>query len=115
MAMGMDNTADIRGMIADAAKEFLGGGQQQQAGAMGQQTMAGAGGLLGQQGGVGVVRSTSPMAGPGLLRHTGGQGNGMQTWATQQLAAAEQQRVQAESLRLLQEQQQQHQAKAMER
>ena len=73
--MGRDDT-DIRGMIADAAKEFLGGGQQQQAGAMGQQAMAGAGGLLGQQGGVGVARSTSPM-GPGLLR----QGNGLQSWA----------------------------------
>ena len=113
MAVGMDNAADIRGMIADAAKEFLGGVQQQQAGAAGQQPMAGVGGVLGQQGGAGVVRSTSPM-GPGSLRHPSGQGNGMQSWAVQQLAAAEQQKVQAKGLRLLQEQQQQQQAQAME-
>ena len=44
---------DIRGMIANAAKEFLVGGNQQQDGAMGQQAMAGAGGPSGQLGGGG--------------------------------------------------------------
>ena len=99
---------DLRGLIADAAKEFLGGGQQQE-GAMGQQGAVGAVGSSGQLGGMGVARSTSPM-GPGLLR----QGNGMQNWARQQLAASGQQAAQAETMRQLQEQQLRQQAGAME-
>ena len=99
---------DLRGLIADAAKEFLGGGQQQE-GAMGQQGAVGAVGSSGQLGGLGVARSTSPM-GPGLLR----QGNGMQNWARQQLAASGQQAAQAETMRQLQEQQLRQQAGAME-
>ena len=100
---------DLRDMIANAAKEFLVGGNQQQEGATGQQGMVGAGGSSGQLGGMGVARSASPM-GPGLLR----QGNCMQNWARQQLAASGQQTAQAETMRQLQEQQQRQQAGAME-
>ena len=112
MGSGLDSMADIWDMVADATNEFLGGGQQQ-AGAAGQQPMAGVGGMLGQQGGVRVARSASPM-GPGLLRYPIRQGKGMQAWAAQQLAAAEQQKVQAESLRLFQEQQLLQQVQTME-